>query len=140
MGGICCVRTARTDDVVLYTEFCKKETPTLPAQEIQKQLVANDVVLQENVPSQASISRTLTNDLGYSYKKARNIPKESLTDDAQRKLEECLYIAVCSTCDATKLYFFDECSKRREIDHTAMLPSVKFLVKFSVMRPMRRLR
>ena len=39
-------------------------------------IVENDVVLQANVPSQASISRVLTQDLGYSYKKIRNIPQE----------------------------------------------------------------
>ena len=101
-------RTARTDDVILYTEFCKKEKPTMYAKEIQKQLVDNNVVLQENVPSQTSISRVLKQDLGYSYKKIMNIPKESLTDDVQSKLED--YLTVCSTCDARKLHFFDECS------------------------------
>lgn len=116
-------RTARTDDAILYTEFCKSKKPTMSAEEIQKQLVENDVVLQANVPSQASISRVLTQDLGYSYKKIRNIPQESLTDDAQRKLEE--YLAVCSTCDATKLHFFDECSVvkttgNRSYGHTAV--------------------
>ena len=81
-------RTARTDDAILYTEFCKSKKPAMSAEEIQKQLVENDVVLQANVPSQASISRVLTQDLGYSYKKIRNIPQENLTDNAQRKVEK----------------------------------------------------
>ena len=41
-------RTARTDDVILYTEFCKKEKPTMYAKEIQKQLVDNNVVNNEH--------------------------------------------------------------------------------------------
>lgn len=101
-------RTARTDDFILYSEYCKSKKPSMSAREIQNQLIKNKVVLDTNVPSLASISRVLTQDLGYSYKKLRNIPKESLTDDAHRKLID--YLAVCSACDATKLHFFDESS------------------------------
>jgi transposase len=101
-------RTARTDDVILYTEFCKREKPSVYAEEIRKQLVENNVVLAANVPSKTSISRVLTDDLGYSYKKVKVIPKESFREDIQRKLEE--YLALCSTCDARNMHFFDECS------------------------------
>ena len=48
------------------------------AVEVQKGLIENQVVLPANVPSQASISRVLTSDLGYSYKKMTIVPKESL--------------------------------------------------------------
>ena len=51
------------------------------AKEIQKQLIENQVVLPANVPSQASISRVLTSDLGYSYKRLTIVPKESLTSE-----------------------------------------------------------
>lgn len=54
------LRTARTDDVVLYTEFCKRQRPSMYATEVQRQLIENQVVLPGNVPSQASISRVLT--------------------------------------------------------------------------------
>ena len=57
------IRTARADDVVLYTEFCKRQRPSVYAAEVQKELIENQVVLPANVPSQASISRVLTSDL-----------------------------------------------------------------------------
>ena len=50
------LRTARTDDVVLYTEFCKRQRPSMYASEIQKQLIENQVVLPANVPSLSEIS------------------------------------------------------------------------------------
>ena len=78
------------------------------ATEIQKQLIENQVVLPANVPSQASISRVLTSDLGYSYKKLTIVPKESLTDNAQEKLDE--YLTVCGACDPRNMHFFDESS------------------------------
>ena len=102
------LRTARTDDVVLYTEFCKRQRPSMYAAEVQKQLIENQVVLPANVPSQASISRVLASNLGYSYKKMTVVPKESLTDNAQERLDE--YLTVCSTCDPRSVHFFDESS------------------------------
>ena len=47
-------------NVVLYTEFCKRQRPSVYAAEVQKELIENQVVLPANVPSQASISRVLT--------------------------------------------------------------------------------
>ena len=78
------------------------------ATEVQKQLIENQVVLPGNVPSQASISRVLTSDLGYSYKKMTIVPKESLTENAQERLDE--YLTVCSACDPRNMHFFDESS------------------------------
>ena len=101
-------RTARTDDAVLYTEFCKRQKPCVYAAEVQMELIENQVVLPANVPSQASISRVLTSDLGYSYKKMTIVPKESLTDNAQERLDE--YLTVCSACDPRNMHFFDESS------------------------------
>ena len=60
------------------------------------------------MPSQASISRELTSDLGYSYKRLTIVPKESLTDNAQDKLEE--YLSIYSACDPRNMHFFDESS------------------------------
>ena len=100
------LRTARTDDVVLYTEFCKRQRPSMYAKEIQKQLIENQVVLPANVPS--SISRVLTSDLGYSYKRLTIVPKGSLTNNAQERLEE--YLTICSACDPRNMHFFDESS------------------------------
>ena len=101
-------RTARTDDVVLCTEFYKQNRPSTSGEEIQKQLSENNVVLRINMPSKASISRILTKDLGYSYKKLTIIPKESLTDDAQEKLEN--YLEICTTYSPQNMHFFDESS------------------------------
>ena len=102
------IRTARTDDVVLYTEFCKRQRPSVYAAEVQKELIENQVVLPANVPSQAVISRVLTSDLGYLYKKMTIVPKERLTDNAQERLDE--YLTVCSACDPRNMHFFDESS------------------------------
>ena len=49
-------RTARTDDVIMYTEFSKQSKPSVYAKEIQQNLVENGVCLPENTPSMASIS------------------------------------------------------------------------------------
>ena len=54
------LRTTRSDYVVLYTEFCKRQRPSMYAAEVQKRLIENQVVLPANGPSQASISRVLT--------------------------------------------------------------------------------
>ena len=78
------------------------------AKEIQKQLIENQVVLPANVPSQASISRVLTSDLGYSYKGLTIVRKESLTDNAQERLEQ--YLTICNACDPRNMHFFDESS------------------------------
>ena len=58
------------------------------------------------MPSQASISRVLTSDLGYSYKRLTIVPKESLTDNVQERLEK--YLTICSACDPRNMHFFDE--------------------------------
>ena len=102
------IRTAGTDDVVLYTEFCKRQRPSVYAAEVQKELIENQVVLPANLPSQASMSRVLTSDLGYSYKKMTIVPKESLTDNAQERLDE--YLTVYSACDPRNMHIFDESS------------------------------
>ena len=65
-------------------------------------------MLPKNLPSKASISRILTKDLGYSYKKLTIIPKESLTDDAQEKLEN--YLEICTTYSPQNMHLFDESS------------------------------
>ena len=107
-SGGCSTRTTRTDDVVLYTEYCKQQQPSITANEIQKKLVENDVCLAQNVPSQASISRIVQDDLGYSYKRIVPVARESLTEANEQKLMD--YLAVCSNLDPTSMHFFDECS------------------------------
>ena len=101
-------RTARTEDVVMYTEFSKQSKPSVYAKEIQQNLVENGVCLPENTPSTASISRILTNDLGYSYKKLSRIARESEREDVIEKLHE--YLAKISDIDSGRLHFFDESS------------------------------
>ena len=76
-------RSTRTDDVNYYVEYCKKVQPSIYSSEIQKKLVENNVCLPQNVPSRSSISRSLTQDLGYSYKKLSAIPQESMTPEAE---------------------------------------------------------
>ena len=101
-------RQARTDDVNVYIEYCKKTRPSMYSTEIQQCLVKDNVCLPGNVPSLASISRSLTQDLGYSYKKLSKIARESLGPGIERKLVQ--YLTVCSNIDPRTMHFFDECS------------------------------
>ena len=105
--------------------------------EIQKQLIENQVVLPANVPSQASISRVLTSDLGYSYKRLRIVPKESLTHNAQERLEE--YLTICSACDPRNIC--TSLTRVRSLKQRGTEVTVTHLLaegplKFSVMHPM----
>lgn len=102
------VRTARTDDVIAYTEYLKTNKPSIYAKEIQQQLQNNNVCLPENVPSRSSITRILTDDLGYSYKQISQIARETERPDVMEKLEN--YIAEISRIDCNRLHFFDESS------------------------------
>ncbi|CAB4019414.1 paired box pox-neuro [Paramuricea clavata] len=63
------IRTARTDDVIRYTEYTKINKPSTYAKEIRQQLKKENVCLPENVPSNSCISGILKSDLGYLYKK-----------------------------------------------------------------------
>ena len=100
-------RHARTDGVCEYIEYSKQRQPSLFAKEIQHSLVEN-VCLQQNVPSQSSISRCLKFDLGYSYKKLKVVPRESLTPQVQHLLDK--YLAAICSVNIRTLHFFDECS------------------------------
>ena len=102
------IRTARTDDVITYTEYMKINKPSTYAKEIRQQLEKDSVCLPENVPSNSSISRILKSDLGYSYKKLSVIPLETERDDVMEKLQN--YIAEVSAIDFNRLHFFDESS------------------------------
>ena len=62
----------------------------------------------ENVPSRSSISRSLTQDLGYSFKKVSVIPQESLAPEIENRLIQ--YSTFCSATDPRTMHFFDECS------------------------------
>ena len=39
-SGGCTTRTTRTDDVITYTEYCKRQQPSISAKEIKKKLVS----------------------------------------------------------------------------------------------------
>ena len=52
-------RLARTDDVNVYIEYCKKSKRGIYGSEIQKKLLEDKVCLPENVRSRSSISRSL---------------------------------------------------------------------------------
>ena len=101
-------RTARTDDVIAYAEFLKQNKPSTYAKELQQQLVTNGVCLPENIPSKTSVSRIMTEDLGYSYKKISQIARETDREDVIEKLS--IYIALISEVDFNRLHFFDESS------------------------------
>ena len=72
------------------------------------QLIENKVCLAENAPSDASVSRILRDDLGYSYKIIRQIPTETNRPDIQEKLDR--YLEKICPIDANRLHFFDESS------------------------------
>lgn len=101
-------RTSRTDDTIEYVEYLKRVKPSIYPYEIRQKLVENRVCLAENAPSNASVSRILREDLGYSYKKIRQIPAETKRPDIQEKLDS--YLAEICPVDVNKLHFFDESS------------------------------
>ncbi|XP_028391075.1 uncharacterized protein LOC114515952 [Dendronephthya gigantea] len=101
-------RNSRTDDVCVHIEFCKQARPSMYAKEIQQSLVENNICLPQNVPSQSSVSRCVKSDLGYSYKRLKVIPRESLTPQAQDLLEN--YLAAVCGVNIRTMHFFDECS------------------------------
>ena len=61
-------RLARTDDVNVYIEYCKKLKPSIYSSEIQNKLVEDNVCLPENAK----------HDLGCSYKKIEGIASKAL--------------------------------------------------------------
>ncbi|XP_028418225.1 uncharacterized protein LOC114543452 [Dendronephthya gigantea] len=58
--------------------------------------------------STSSISRIMTDDLGYSYKKISQIARETEREDVVEKLS--VYLAVISGVTSNRLHFFDESS------------------------------
>lgn len=103
-------RTCRTDDTIEYVEHLKRIKPSIYPYEIRKKLVENRVYLAENTPSNASVSRILRDDLGYSYKIIKQIPAETNRPDVQEKLDT--YLAEVCPVEANRLHFFDESSVR----------------------------
>ena len=101
-------RTSRTDDVIEYVEFLKSVKPSIYPNETRKKLVENRVCLAENVPSNASVSRIMTDDLGYSYKILRPIPAETDRPDVQEKVVR--YLADVCDIDVNNMHFFYESS------------------------------
>jgi transposase len=95
----------------MYVEYCKQQQPSIYGKEIQRKLVENNVCLAQNLPSNSSITRSLREDLGYSYK-LNVVAKESLNDAIEARLIE--YLTVCSTLDAQTIHFFDECSVTKQ--------------------------
>ena len=53
-SGWCTTTTTRTDDVITYTEYCKRQQPSISAKEIKKKLVENNVCLSQNLPFESS--------------------------------------------------------------------------------------
>lgn len=70
-----------SDDVVMYTEYCKQQQPSISAEEIQGKLLEH-VCLIQNVPSKSSIQE----DLDYSYKRLIVVPRESLSVECEQRL------------------------------------------------------
>ena len=79
-------RTSRTDDVVEYVEFLKSMKPSIYPNEMWRKLVENRVCLPQNVPSNVSVSRITSNDLGYSDKILRKVPAETYRSNIEENL------------------------------------------------------
>ena len=128
---------ARTDGICEYIEYCKQRQPSIFAEEIQDLLVENNICLQQNLPSQSSISRCLRSDLGYSYKKLKVVARESLTPEVQELLDRYL-AAVCSVNIRIHYIFLMNVLllKLQEIDVTAILPLASKRSKFKDMQAM----
>ena len=96
------------DDVIACTEFLKQNKPSTYANEIQRQLITDGICLPKNIPSTSSISRIMTDDLGYSYKKISQIARETEREDIIEALS--VYLAVISGVTSNRLHFFYESS------------------------------
>lgn len=103
-NGGCKTRTARTDDLVMYTEYCKQQQPSLSAEEIQGKLLENNVCLIQNIPSKSSITRIVREDLGYSNKQLKVVARESSSVECEQGLVD--YLSICSTLDTRNMHFF----------------------------------
>ena len=78
--------------------------------------------------SRSLISHSLTEDLGYSFKKVSVIPQESLESEIENRLNQ--YLAICAPYNPRTMHFFDECSVEKttgngkyehsRIDHRAL--------------------
>ena len=62
----------------------------------------------QNVPSNASVSQIMSNDLGYSYKILQTIPAETNRPDIEEKL--LTYLEDVCEIDVNNMHFFDESS------------------------------
>lgn len=66
----------------------------------------NNVCLIQNIPSKSSITRTVREDLGYSYKRLKVVARESSSVECEQQPVD--YLSVCSTLDARNMHFFNE--------------------------------
>ena len=102
-------RSVLTKNVVLHIEYYKSFKPSTYNKEIRENLIVDGVCTEENAPSLSSISKSIRNDLSYTYKKISCIPQEK-----ERHLHrQDEYIESMMEMDPAKVHFFDECSVNR---------------------------
>lgn len=59
----------------------------------KKNLVENGICLQQNVPGTSQLSKCCVHNLGFTYKKLKQIPIETSSYNIQRKFENYILIS-----------------------------------------------
>ena len=80
-------RHIATVEVMTALEYFKTKKPSTTYHEIQQNLVENGICLQQNVPGTSQLSKCCVHNLGFTYKKLKQIPIETSSYDIQRKFE-----------------------------------------------------
>jgi transposase len=99
-------RSILTNNVIQHIEYYKTCKPSIYNKEIRENLINEEVCTEQNVPSLSSISKSIRNDLGYSFKKLSCIPVEKERHHAKQDQ----YIEAMMDINPINVHFFDECS------------------------------
>ena len=102
-------RSILSNNIVQHIEFYKNCKPSIYNRKIQEKLIMDGVCTREDVPSLSSLSKSIRNDLGYTYKKLSCIAQKKVRHlDRQDQ-----YIETMTNINPVHVHFFDECSVNR---------------------------
>jgi hypothetical protein len=100
--------TKLTVNVLQFIEYQKVKKPSTYAREIRTELLKHGVCTEDNLPSVTLINRAIKRDLDMTRKIVQSIPKESLTDANDNKIQ--MFLAAAMQYRPEQLHFFDEAS------------------------------
>jgi hypothetical protein len=99
-------RSILSNNVIQHIEYYKTCKPSIYNKEIRENLINEEICKEQNVPSLSSISKSIRNDLGYSFKKLSCLPVEKERHHAKQDQ----YIETMMDINPINVHFFDECS------------------------------